>query len=66
MKAGRRRQPTRCAFGCFIGAGAWAWFGKWLMGRQFIVCRECGETRYAMTGLPEEFDGKAVAARNDE
>jgi hypothetical protein len=58
----------RCAYGCDIIGGSWAWLGRWSRGRQFNVCRACGVTRYQLTPPATgrtAFDGKAMSCGRD-
>lgn len=84
-KRGHRRSPShpqyrwqrvrgrvQCALGdaCFITAPAWAYFGKWHEGRQFIACekhlREQYPTLLQVSPPPATFtathDGEDVKA----
>ena len=58
----------RCAFGCEIVAGLWAWFGRRRRGLKFILCRDCAQRRYGMTppsGGAVRRDGKVAALGED-
>jgi hypothetical protein len=66
VKWGRVRSGWRCAFGCELRSGTYAWLGRWIHSRKFVLCRACGAARYELVPpVSEERDVKALQIGED-